>query len=54
MTNDVRKVDRGLELIEQSPYYYRGHVVPLSGELAGKYRCRVDPWRIVYTISDGQ
>lgn len=50
-TSDLKKVNRGLEIIEQAPIYFPGHIIPLKGPLSGKYRCTVSDWRIIYTLS---
>lgn len=50
-SSDLTKVNRGLEIIEQAPFFCPGHVIPLKSPLSGKYRCRVSEWRIIYTVS---
>lgn len=50
-TSDLKKVNRGLEIIEQAPIYFPGHIIPLKAPLSGKYRCTVSDWKIVYTLS---
>lgn len=50
-TSDLKKVNRGLGIIEQAPIYFPGHIIPLKGVLSGKYRCAVSDWRIIYTFS---
>jgi mRNA-degrading endonuclease RelE of RelBE toxin-antitoxin system len=50
-SSDLAKVNRGLEIIEQAPFFYPGHVIPLKRPLTGKYRCRISEWRIIYTVS---
>jgi mRNA-degrading endonuclease RelE of RelBE toxin-antitoxin system len=51
---NLKKVNKGLRLIEQSPFYYPGKIIPLKGSLKGKYRCREGEWRIIYTVDDVQ
>lgn len=49
-SRDQKKVNRALSMIERSPLYYPGHIVPLKPPLAGLYRCRVGEWRIIYGL----
>ncbi len=49
---DLKKVNKGLSLIERSPLYYPGKIIPLKNLLKGKFRCKEDRWRIIYTIDD--
>ena len=54
---DLAKVNRGLAVIEEYPYYRPDsrYVIPLKGRLfAGKYRCKVSQWRIIYSVDEQQ
>ena len=51
---DLKKVNKGLCLIEQSPLYYPGKIIPLKESLRGKYRCKEGKWRIIYSINVNQ
>jgi len=48
---DRRKVNRGIDLIGVEPFYAPGKIIPLSGVLKGKHRCKIPPWRIIYEIN---
>lgn len=50
----LKKIHKGLCLIEQSPLYYSGKIIPLTSPLKGKYRCKEGKWRIIYTIDEQQ
>lgn len=53
-SQDFKKVRKGLCLIEQSPFYYPGKIIPLKRPLSGKYRCKEGKWRIIYSINKNQ